>query len=97
MTSAPRSPSSCPQKGPASSVPSSRTRRSDSGPLLKRGSVMAVSCNTHGPYPEAYGDACVYTIGHGGGQGGAATGWDCRGSCIQSTCPRGDGVPKALP
>ena len=36
MTSAPMSPSSWPQNGPASSVPSSMTRRSESGPFAKR-------------------------------------------------------------
>ena len=40
MTSAPMSPSSCPQNGPASSVPSSITRSPESGPGLKLESLV---------------------------------------------------------
>jgi len=42
ITSAPMSPRICPQKGPASNVPISMTRRSDKGPFLKLVSAMVV-------------------------------------------------------
>ena len=48
MTSAPMSPSSCPQNGPASSVPSSSTRTSPRGPLSNPAEIMLCVYNLAG-------------------------------------------------
>ena len=54
MTSAPRSPSNWPQKGPASNVPISMTRRSESGPLCEL-RPLGGSCQAARPLGELRG------------------------------------------